>query len=469
MAMRDLKGWNLKTHRWRWLIKGEPVCVTCAQLGLPEDQWTYEGSVKAAYEWKMKFKGQQAVERAKLHPHAEHLERLTERFQIASDLGLDTGEIQAEINETKALPAEEDAYIDQATGDKIQFARLQGLNVDGLDPSLLKRLFGSDELWADRKKRSGRVEIGKTIGEASKRYLAGKQEESRAGIRSADGADNIRRWLGKFVAFAGELTAIDAISFDFWERWKLACKAKSTRTQTPEAKDEYAVSKAFVRYLWKQELLTLPRNFDDKIGFTQWTKEIAVYEIPDIKKTLALAPGQLKLHVLLMLNCGMTQKDISDLLKSQIDMKAGTITRKRSKTEFKKGTPLVSYPLWSSTLTELKKHLSPHPSLALTTKTGQAWVRKATRADGMLSKADNIATNWRNMKNAHPEATFLKTLISLKKSSSSLLRNSDKYAEFYEYFIGHSDKTTGAKSYGKLDKKKFNQAVAWLAQKYGQK
>lgn len=142
-----------------------------------------------------------------------------------------------------------------------------------------------------------------------------------------------------------------------------------------------------------------PKNLDDRMGFARWEGEIQTYSNADIKKTVATANGQLKLHCLLMLNCGMTQKDISDLLKSQIDLKAGTISRKRSKTKDKANTPLVSYQLWPSTLAELTKHLSKHPGLkALTTKSGQAWCRKETTESGKIKKADNVATLWKKLK-----------------------------------------------------------------------
>ena len=468
MAMKDLKGWDFENKRWRWLIKGEYVQVTCQQLGLPEDQWTKEGSLKAAYEWKMEFKGQKAIELQRQHPHAAHLEKLKERFQIATDLGLDTSEIKAEIEETERLPEYETAYLSQSTIAKMAAAELiLGIDLSEIDSVALNAFFGSDEIWHDRKRRSGRVEIGKTIGDASRRFLEGKQDESRLGTRSADGADNIRRWLGKFVDFTGDLAPIDSISFELWERWQRACKAKSLKTQTEEAAKEYQVSKTFIRWLWKQDLLSLPKNYDDKMRFNRWTKDIVIYEIADIKKTLALASGQTKLHILLMLNAGMTQIDISKLRKSQISFENGTITRKRSKTELLENTPLVCYPLWTETLEELKKHFSKHPTLALTTKSGQDWVRKQTLSSGKLKKCDNVATQWGNLKKANPKATFLRTLKSLKKTSSTLIFNNRDFSMYHQLFLGHSAKTISLINYSKFDQAIFRQAIMWLAEQFG--
>lgn len=467
-AMRDLKGWNGDSYRWRWMIKGERVAVTCEELGLPPDQWTQEGSRKAAFDHYNKLKGTVTTKREANHPHAEQLTELKHRHQVATDLGIDTKPIQAAIATTKALPADQTAYLDEATVAKIEAAKLiLGVDLSNADPVALRALFGTDQLWADRKKRTARVEIGKTIGDAAKRFISGKQDESRSGTRSADGADNIRRWLQKFVAFAGELTAIDQISFDLWERWQRACKARSISMETEEGAKEYGTSKAFVKWLWKQDLLQPPKNVEDKMGFTRWEGPIQTYPIADVKKTVELAKGQLKLHLLLMLNCGMTQKDISDLLKTQIDFKAGVIKRKRSKTKNKKNTPLVCYNLWPSTLAALQTHLSDHETLALTTKSGASWLHKSTRENGKIKKTDNVATLWANLKKANPKATYLKTLKSFKKTSATLIRNEPKFAEFYQYFLGHSEKSIAGKSYADLEPAVFETAINWIGKQLG--
>lgn len=452
------------------MINGNRVSVSCQDLGLPEHLWTKEGSRKAAYAFKLKLIGQFEAEQKLRHAHADYLDKLTERLQVATDLGLDTTSIKNEIEETKALRADQNAYVDKYTAAKIIAAELAfGIDLTGADPVALNTIFGSDDLWNDRKRRSRTVEIGKTIGDAAKRFIEGKQDEARNKIRSADGADNIRRWLNRFIDFVGRQCAIDSITFDLWERWQRTCRAKSRDTQTAAAKDEYQTSKSFVRWLWKQDLLQLPKNFSDNMRFPQWTPEIETYSTSEISETVKLASGQLKLHILLMINCGMTQRDISELKHEQIDWKTGVITRKRSKTELSKKTPLVSYKLWKDTLRELKKHLSKDPVLALTTKSGKPWCRKEIKQDGRLYKADNIATLWRNLRKRNPDAVFLKSLKAVKKTSASLLRNNTEFSEFHDFFLGHSEKTTAGRNYAKLDQNKFANAVIWLGRQYGLK
>ncbi|NTV80798.1 MAG: hypothetical protein HGA24_05170, partial [Candidatus Aminicenantes bacterium] len=56
-----------------------------------------------------------------------------------------------------------------------------------------------------------------------------------------------------------------------------------------------------------------------------------------------------------MLNCGMTQKDVSDLLVSEVDWDEGRIIRKRSKTADVENVPVVNYLLWPETIRLLRQ------------------------------------------------------------------------------------------------------------------
>jgi len=97
--------------------------------------------------------------------------------------------------------------------------------------------------------------------------------------------------------------------------------------------------------------------------------------VREVKEIIEKARGQTKLHILLMLNCGMTQQDLSDLRPEEIDWSAGTITRRRSKTQHNEHTPIVCYRLWRETWTLLQQHGNRTRGHALLTTTGKAWVR----------------------------------------------------------------------------------------------
>lgn len=74
---------------------------------------------------------------------------------------------------------------------------------------------------------------------------------------------------------------------------------------------------------------------------------------------LQAAVDRTKLYILLMLNCGMTQKDISDLRVEEVDWQEGRIIRKRSKTSKHENVPTVSYLLWQETFRLLRQERNP--------------------------------------------------------------------------------------------------------------
>lgn len=75
----------------------------------------------------------------------------------------------------------------------------------------------------------------------------------------------------------------------------------------------------------------------------------------EIRRMLKESTGRTKLSICLILNCGMTQKDVADIRKSEVDFDAGRIIRKRSKTEKFKSVPTVNYLLWPETLRLMKQ------------------------------------------------------------------------------------------------------------------
>ena len=106
----------------------------------------------------------------------------------------------------------------------------------------------------------------------------------------------------------------------------------------------------FHRWLWRQKAIpTLPRTLDRKcrdLCISKLVASIVVFTKEEVTSLLADASDRTKLYILLMLNCGMTQKDIADLQVSEVDWREGRIIRKRSKTGDRENVPTVNYKLW---------------------------------------------------------------------------------------------------------------------------
>ena len=172
-----------------------------------------------------------------------------------------------------------------------------------------------------------------------------------------------------------------------------------------------------------------------------------------------------------MLNCGMTQKDISDLRKDQL-VKDGdnftAIKRRRSKTVRKKNTPEVLYPLWPETTRLLREHLSTDPTYALMTgKSNRRWVRKDIMPNGKLSKADNIASLFRYLKRQVGMNEAGKSLKLFRKTSATRLKGNKEYRDLVPFFLGHSAKTVADRHYAAESQSLLAEAIAWLGRHYG--
>jgi integrase len=79
--------------------------------------------------------------------------------------------------------------------------------------------------------------------------------------------------------------------------------------------------------------------------------------VQEVRRLIDQASGQLKLHLLLVINCGMTQIDTSDLRLEQVDWGTERIIRKRSKTDDHPNVPTVNHKLWPLTFELLRGNL----------------------------------------------------------------------------------------------------------------
>ncbi|MDB5390537.1 MAG: hypothetical protein JWM11_6183 [Planctomycetaceae bacterium] len=477
-SARSLKGWEKTYRRWSWEIKGKRTKVTCEELGLPESEWTQEGSRAAAWDRYKQLTNQIALEEAASHPLATEIAVLSERHKIAQLLGKpDAADLAAMVQQLETNPDQvlrdqakyqdgnpegELAVLDIGVRERIELAALLEIKLPNLNAYALNALFGSDR-FDDRKHQVENLDTSKTIGEAVKRYLDGKISDARLGNRSAGGVDNIRRYLAEFLKVVGDAAGFQVITFTRWEEWQRYCQ----HHRREYWKSVYNTSKTFLSWCTQQELVELPKNFHNKITFTFEKPEIKTYDDTTIIKILKAATGNLKLCLLLMLNCGMQSKDISDLKKSEIDFKAGTIRRKRSKTKDKPNTPTVIYPLWRTTLELLKECLNQDPdcALALTTKSGLKWNFREIREDGTLKRSDNINTLWQHLEK---KIGKIGRLGMLKKSSASKLRNNLEHADCRIMFLGHSDRTVADQHYAAITPQRLAKAVKWLGDEWRQ-
>ena len=165
-----------------------------------------------------------------------------------------------------------------------------------------------------------------------------------------------------------------------------------------------------------------------------------------------------------MLNCGMTQKDITDIRFSEVDWESERITRKRSKTRRHDNVPAVGYLLWTETLQLLRREKNPAgKGRVLVSKSGQPLCREEMTDDGNYKKSDSISSAFERLKK---KLKIKKPLISLKKTSASLIRGRKNSSGLEDLFLGHAPQKISDRHYAKPPQELFDEAVTWLREEY---
>lgn len=345
------------------------------------------------------------------------------------------------------------------------------VHAEPLTPAALKV---ERAIWQDRLAtfHKSSAPSGDTLKTHVDRYLAQKSEEEIAGQISKGRVNNLRKHLQVFVEWAGHGTLVNDITsqmlFDF--RSVLLKKVKSGTWATKTAHEQLGTVKSFVHWLSEVEAIdALPKILQGQsraLTISIELPEIVVYEKEEIATLLAQASDRTKLYILLMLNCGMTQKDIADLQLSEIDWQAGRIIRKRSKTKSHKKVPTVNYRLWPETLKLLEQERNQAKSgLALLNKNGVSLYQQRSDADGGYGKNDNIHNAFERLRKKMKIKG--KSLITFKKTSASLLHGHHAYSDLADLFLGHAPRTMAQRHYAQAPQDRFDEAVTWLGEELG--
>lgn len=328
------------------------------------------------------------------------------------------------------------------------------------------------DVWADREdsqRRKSRASKD-TVEALVEAFLMSKHEQVKAGSLSAGRYDPLRvhlhflrDWLGPNLPVA---SITGKVIKDFHGEL-LRCVVDGTMASS-YAENRMSAFKGFVQWLWRTEAIeSLPRILDVKNEDLRITKRLTnpvVFTIPEVKKLLKTATPRSKLYLLLMLNTGMQQKDLSDLRPSDVDWKAGTITRKRSKTAKHDGVPTVKYVLWKETLRLLRKERADSASRVLVNDEGGPLKVETLDSTGKLQKTDNIASAFARLRR---KVGIPKPLKVFRKTSATLLQSSKQFSGIVSLFLGHSPRSIADRHYAQAPQALLDEALVWLGKQYG--
>ena len=329
------------------------------------------------------------------------------------------------------------------------------------------------EIWRDRLEVMQRSSVAsdQSTHAYARKYLDEKRALVDAQELTPNHYDTLQRLVNEFTDWFGHQTPVTDIGGKTLSDYRIEVlrRAGANGWAAGTAKDRVDRIKSFIRWLWQIEAIpNLPRNMDSRssgLKISTPLPTVIVFEKPEITILLKEASERTQLYILLMLNCGMTQKDIADLNHSEVDWERGRITRKRSKTRGFENVPEVSYTLWGTTLTLLQNHRTDSEQGAvLLNEKGNPLRHEEVQANGKLKKNDNIRNAFSRLQR---KTGITKPLKSLKKTSASLIRNDPRYASLESLFLGHAPQSMSDKHYTVAPQALLDDAVIWLSTEYG--
>ena len=500
MARNLHMSWLGGTRRWMKMYRGKRYAISCRQLNVP---LTKEDSWRAANAW---WEAKQAELDAAAHPPSD---TFTDNVVNAMQNGLGAtllDQVQKGMAATSLmLQLGQVVKRPLKTADDMDVAAMEvaeGVKAGRLPHDLFASLYDPfKDRWEPRVNLlldGPTVPPDRTVGGQVDRWVATQQALAGAAKIKPDRADNNRICLLHFRAFLGESSALEIVNEEKLHDFFLHCLGKveagrrarpnvvelkklheATDDPTPirkantvvaknswsvdYAKKVFAVGRTFVRFLWESRLIELPRNIDSTaFRFGPSGKSVKTWTLDEFNTVMSKATGQMRLHLMLMANCGMLQTDISDLLDNEVDWDQGRIIRKRSKTAVGEDVPVVNYKLWPLTFELLKEYRSGG-DVVLLTESGRRWVDKRL-VEGRLVKADNIASCYTWLKK---KAKFTKPLKLIRKTSASLIESQAQYGRYKSHFLGHSPRSIADRHYAAPSPELFDEIVNWLGKQYG--
>ena len=243
------------------------------------------------------------------------------------------------------------------------------------------------------------------------------------------------------------------------------------------AKDCLATFKQFVRYLVRDvELLEVePKNLRE-LTIAAPTQAVQVIDPATIRRYLrggapkdkkllesqAKADDRMRLFLLLMMNCGMYQADISALAPDEVDWQRGRIIRRRTKTADNDGNvPVSNYVLWPETLALLKRHRTDGEERVLLSEAGTPLV---TTSVGGKSRNDAVRLAFKRFrKRLGLEAEL--PLKHIRKTSASMIAK-EYSEETATLFLGDSPTTVAGRHYLAIEDTRLDDCLEFLRREY---
>jgi hypothetical protein len=457
MPRKMLMSWTADLKRWRKTYKKKQYVVFCSDLNLPKEDWTELASYKLANDWWIAKRAEIDHTPKQLPPDTlEVLSKLKSKLDFLLRKGM---LVEADLYQRAyegALDSIKEGEYDLPDYDPLASSRLNSLKVvgcgeslEGLDPTSLGILLGTDALWKERLINDTEPQQSKKIGYHLDRWYAIKHTDAKPTSIS-----NIHGYyqLFKDIQFENRSVFNENMSVDEIERDKFREVFEAIRAQSGSVatkKKKFSFFKNFIKYLDEEGIIIKPTNFDSSyICFNTTSTEKMPPDVPEIQKFLEALPDRFKLYVLLALNTGMNNVDIGKLQHHQIDYQNRTLTKRRVKTADNINVPKVRYKLWQETYDLIMQERSTDGQFVLTAD-GKC-LYEDEKVGNNARVYDRIKVQWRAFlrKNPHLKKYLLK---EFRYFSADLLHQSPEYRSYRDAFLSHAPRSTAERFYSSTE------------------
>lgn len=335
---------------------------------------------------------------------------------------------------------------------------------------------------ADREKTVSRIKQSNDPDLAAKKladeYTSRLLKKAEAGRGSHGNYGQAKSALDLFVTFYGAVRSLEHISektvrdyTDYLEN--LIASGTLSRTSANRYQQQFRTWIDTLAENYPNDI-PRPKNLRSKSQLIpKERKEPDPFTVAEVKLLLEHAVPRTRLFLLLMLNCGMYQGDISDLAAAEIDWQAGRIIRPRSKTERQAKTRGTTQPvnvnwlLWRETW-RLFQHYAKQEGACFQTETGGSMItqKPTTRNDAIRSSYARLIAKLKRKKLL--PGKWHKTLKTFRKTGADILEKSPnlEYAQYYNLYLSSSVAKQHYLTSGK-PVPSFDQAVIWLGKQIG--
>jgi len=305
-----------------------------------------------------------------------------------------------------------------------------------------------------------------TICELADLWLSKRRLDVSAGQLSSSSyasdycrIDKFKKFVSSKFSEASEDKLSDILTS--YQRTRLRSLVSGAKPRT--IKHELRTVEVMVRWGFREHhIQILPRCIEEYAKIKIPSPDPEFFTIDEVKMLYNAAPGKSRLYMLLALNCGYTQMDISSLSHHMIDWDAGIIRRSRHKTDQPQ-----EHKLWPDTRKFLQQYMT-NPNehdLCLLGERGNPLLYECIRKNGKPYRVDTIRLAFNRIRKECDIAE--RTFTTLRNTgANAIAKNFQKTPWLVDMYLGHSEKAT-KKFYVATQFDELHKATDWLACHFG--